>query len=62
MKDKRNTTEAEWAMLSSVNCSTCGKELLKVYGPLNQYRDCFYKSSNMERGQLIIGHRKNNNG
>jgi hypothetical protein len=37
------TTEADWAKLAGVNCSTYGKELLKVYGPMNQCSDCFYK-------------------
>jgi len=43
MKDKRKTTETERAKLSGVNCPTCGREMLKTYGPLIQCRDCVYK-------------------
>ena len=42
-RKKSQITKADWVKLSGVNCPTCGKELLKTYGPLKQCRECLTK-------------------
>jgi len=42
-KKRSRTTKAEWEKLAGVNCSSCGKEILKTYGPFKQCYRCFNK-------------------
>lgn len=43
MATKVRMTNEDWDKLAGVSCSSCGKEILKTYGPFKQCYRCFYK-------------------
>lgn len=52
-KKRSRTTEDDWGRLAGVTCTTCGKDILKTYGPLKECHKCFYKRKDILLEKIV---------